>query len=56
MKDFLRVFIITFWVFDITNMPFMEIFDTTYPINGWAWFLILLLVPSVVDGDSFNDF
>lgn len=37
-----------FWVLDILNMPFMQIFDTTYPINTWAWVLIWLLVPSSV--------
>lgn len=35
-----------FWLFDILNLPFMEMFDTTYPINGWAWFLIFLIIPS----------
>lgn len=29
-----------FWICDILNMPFMQMFDTTYPINGLAWFLI----------------
>ena len=32
------------WVLDILNLPFMQFLDTTYPINGWAWFLILLVV------------
>ena len=35
-----------FWILDIIDMPFMQMFDTTYPINGWAWFLIWLFVPS----------
>lgn len=35
-----------FWVLDILNMPFMQMFDTTYPINGWAWFLIWMLMPT----------
>ena len=35
-----------FWIFDIVNMPFMEMFDTTYPINGLAWLLILLFIPT----------
>ena len=34
-----------FWILDVVNIPFMEMFDTTYPINGWAWFLIWLLLP-----------
>lgn len=37
--------LIIFWIFDVLNMPFMEMFDTTYPINGWAWLLIWLFVP-----------
>lgn len=35
-----RTIIEIFWILDILNMPFMEMFDTTYPINGVAWFLI----------------
>lgn len=35
--------IVTFWVADIINLPFMEIFDTTYPVNGLFWFLVFLL-------------
>lgn len=35
-----------FWLLDIMDMPFMQMFDTTYPINGWAWFLIWMFVPS----------
>lgn len=35
-----------FWIMDICNMPFMEMFDTTYPINGLAWFLIWIFIPS----------
>ena len=34
------------WVLDILNLPFMEMLDTTYPINGWAWFLIFLVIPT----------
>lgn len=36
------VIIEIFWIFDVLDMPFMEKFDTTYPINGIAWFLIWL--------------
>lgn len=35
-----------FWIFDIINLPFMEQFDTTYPINGLAWLLIWIFIPS----------
>lgn len=33
-----------FWIFDICNMPFMKMFDTTYPINTLAWILIFVFV------------
>lgn len=36
-----------FWICDITDMPFMEMFDTTYPINTLAWWLIWIFIPSV---------
>lgn len=35
-----------FWILDIVNFPFMEMFDTTYPINGLVWFLVWIFVPS----------
>ena len=38
--------LIIFWILDIVNVPFMEMFDTTYPINGLVWFLIWMFVPS----------
>lgn len=38
-----------FWILDILDMPFMQMFDTTYPINGWAWFLIWLFIPSTTE-------
>ena len=38
--------LVVFWVLDILNFPFMQMFDTTYQINGWAWFLIWVLLPS----------
>ena len=34
------------WVLDILNLPFMESLDTTYPVNGLAWLLIWLVLPS----------
>ena len=37
--------VIIFWILDILNFPFMQMFDTTYPINELAWFLILLFLP-----------
>lgn len=32
-----------FWIMDIMNLPFMEMFDTTYPLNGWFYLLVMLL-------------
>ena len=38
-----------FWIADIMNLPFMEMFDTVYALNGlfwflgWIWILILFL-------------
>lgn len=32
-----------FWVMDIMNLPFMEMFDTTYPLNTGFYWLVLLL-------------
>jgi len=35
-----------FWILDIINVPFMQIFDTKYPINTLAWILIWIFIPS----------
>lgn len=38
--------ILLFWCADILNLPFMEVFDTTYPLNDGFWclaFIILVL-------------
>ena len=35
------------WILDVLNIPQLEFLDTTYPINGWAWVLILLVILSV---------
>lgn len=32
-----------FWLMDILNMPFMEMFDTTYPLNGVFYFGMFLI-------------
>ena len=39
---------IIFWILDILNLGFMEMFDTTYPLNTLFWILYFLLVPSLV--------
>lgn len=45
-----------FWILDIVDIPFMEIFDTMIPINALAWFLIWMFIPSTttIEGDT-ND-
>lgn len=46
MLYYLLYFTLTvFWIFDILDMPFMDIFDTTYPINTLAWLLIWIFFP-----------
>lgn len=46
MYKIFRACLAIFWVLDIFNVAFMGIFDTTYPINGLAWFLIWIFIPS----------
>lgn len=38
-----KIVIVAFWLMDVMNMPFMEMFDTTYPLNGWFWFLFFMI-------------
>lgn len=33
------------WILDICNFPQVEFLDTSFPINGLAWFLFWVLVP-----------
>lgn len=40
----IKLVLILLWVLDITNIPFMEMFDTTYPINTLVWLLIWIFV------------
>ena len=40
--------VIIFWILDILNLGFMEMFDTTYQLNTLFWVLYFLLVPSLV--------
>lgn len=51
----IRCVIIVFWILDICNMPFMEIFDTTYPLNGLFWFLIFIFLGGGVSGTNKSD-
>lgn len=39
---FLKTFCTLFWICDILNMPFMEVFDTTYPFNTLFWILVVI--------------
>lgn len=42
-----RTGILIFWIMDICNMPFMEMFDTTYPLNTLFWFLVLFFTGTI---------
>lgn len=44
MINLLKFLILIFWILDITNMPFMEMFNTTYPMNGLFWWLVWIFV------------
>ena len=33
-----------FWIMDVLDLPFMEMFDTTYPINGVFWFAFIVVL------------
>lgn len=36
---------ISFWLLDVFDFSFMEIFDTLIPINGLAWLVIWAPLP-----------
>lgn len=42
MVGFIKILIVLFWICDILNMPFMEMFDTTYPLNTLFWILAFI--------------
>lgn len=44
-KAFYAMLVIV-WIMDILNFPCMEFLDTSIPVNGLAWFLIWILLPS----------
>ena len=44
MTGLLKMAILIFWILDITNMPFMEKFDTVYTMNTLFWLLIWIFV------------
>ena len=33
-----------FWIMDVLDLPFMDMFDTTYPINGLFWFEVIVVL------------
>lgn len=39
--------VIIFWIMDILNMPFMEMFDTTYPLNTLFWILVFIFTSGI---------
>lgn len=49
MINLLKFLITIFWILDITDMPFMQMFDTTYPMNTLFWWLIWIFVSGFSD-------
>ena len=43
MNKIFNKLIVAFWVADIMNLPFMEMFDTDYPLNFWFYFVVFFL-------------
>ena len=39
----IKIVVILFWLMDILIVPFMEIFDTTYPLNTLFWSLVFII-------------
>ena len=52
LKWLIMMAIAIFWILDVCNMPFMEIFDTIYPLNGLFWFLMVLLCSAGTSTDD----
>lgn len=44
MVNLMKLLILIFWILDITDMPFMCMFDTTYQMNGVFWWMIWIFV------------
>lgn len=38
-----------FWICDVLDMPFMKIFDTTYPLNEEFYLLTILLTGGITE-------
>ena len=43
-----------FWVMDILNLPFMEMFDTTIPLNTVFWILMIIIVSTYSEGYKYK--
>ena len=39
-----------FWIADCLNLPFMEMFDTIYPLNGEFWLLGWFFIVAINSG------
>ena len=44
MRYLVNVAVSIFWLMDIMNLPFMDIFDTVYPLNGLFYVYAFLLM------------
>lgn len=38
-----ELFVLVFWLFDVADVTFMSVFDTTVPLNGLFWSLYSIL-------------
>lgn len=45
MWNIFRFGVFAFWLMDAINMPFMEIFDTRYPLNFLFWLIVWIVIP-----------
>lgn len=44
MSLLIKTAITIFWILDICDMPFMQMFDTVYPLNDVFWWLMVIFV------------
>lgn len=44
MKSLIKTGITMFWIMDIINLPFMQMFDTTYELNEMFWILVSIFI------------
>lgn len=43
----MKTLITIFWIMDILNFPWMDVFDTKYPLNGLFWFVFWILASNI---------